>query len=75
MSISEIIYTMSLYKKYILKNQSIFFFSKFWIGKFFRQLWEKFEEIQIRTVAEHRTQIGHQKHIEVQSTETKEGNS
>ena len=66
---------MSLYKKYILKNQSIFFFLKIWIGKFFRQLWEKFEEIQIWTVAEHRTQIGHQKHIAVQSTETKEGKS
>ena len=51
-----------------------FFSSKFWIETFW-QLWENFEEIQIQTVAEYQTKIGHQKHTAVQSTETNDGKS
>ena len=33
------------------------FFTKFWIGKFFRQFWENLEEIRIGTGAEFQPQI------------------
>ena len=35
-----------------------FLFTKFWIGKFFRQFWENLQEIRIGTGAEFRPQIG-----------------
>ena len=38
-----------------------FFFTKFWIGKFFRQFWENLEETRIGTWAEFRPQIGSKK--------------
>ena len=55
LSIGEIKYMITLYKK---KYLTIFFFTKFWIGKLFRQFWKNLEEIQIGTGAEFRHQIG-----------------
>ena len=49
LSIGEIKYTIT------------YFFTKFWIGKFFRQFWEYLEENRIATGAEFRTQIGSKK--------------
>ena len=45
LSIGEIKYTIT------------YFFTKFWIGKFFRQFWENLEEIRIGTGAEFQPQI------------------
>ena len=56
-SIGEIKYMITLHKK-ISYN---FFFTKFWIGKFFRQFWENLEETRIGTWAEFRPQIGSKK--------------
>ena len=54
LSIGEIKYMITLYKKNILQ----IFFTKGWIGKFFRQTEENLEEIRIGTGAEFRPQIG-----------------
>ena len=54
LSIGEIKYMITLHEK-ISYN---FFFTKFWIGKFFWQFLENLEEIRIGTGAEFRPQIG-----------------
>ena len=57
LSIGEIKYMITLHKKI----SYIFFLTKFWIWKFFRQFWENLEEIRIGTGAEFRPQIGSKK--------------
>ena len=52
LSIGEIKYMITLHKKI----SYIFFLTKFWIWKFFRQFWENLEEIRIGTGAKFRPQ-------------------
>ena len=57
LSIGEIKYMITLHKKKSYHSN----FMKFWIGKFFKQIWENLEEIRIWTEAKFRPQIGSQK--------------
>ena len=64
MNPSSVNWRNKIHDKITLKNYLtifIFIFSKFWIGKFFRQFWENLEEIQIGTGAKFRSQIGSKK--------------
>ena len=57
LSIGEIKYMITLHKKYLTN----FFFTKFWIVRFFNQFWENLAEIRIGTGAKFRPQSGPKK--------------
>ena len=57
MNASSVNWRIKIHDNITLKNILQFFFSKFWIGEFFRQLWENLEEILIGTGAKFWSQM------------------
>ena len=49
MNASSVNWRNKIHDKITVKNYLTIFFTKFWIGKFFRQFWENLEEIRIGT--------------------------
>ena len=60
MNASSVNWRNKIHDNMTLKNILQFFFSKYWIGKFFMQFWENLEEIRIGI----RPQIGSKKTTE-----------